>query len=85
MTIQEIYSTLKEKHLYPDLYEEKVGDEVMLAAHIEWGDWKHDHRYLDNVMGDLGFSVYKVDVTEENGSDCYSALHLYRKNDVNIW
>jgi hypothetical protein len=81
MTIQEIYSTLKEEHLYPDLYEEKVGDEVMLAAHIEWGDWKHDHRYLDYVMATLGFSVYKVNVTEEDGSDCYSALHLYRKNN----
>ena len=81
MTIQEIYSTLKEKHLYPDLYEEKVGDEVMLAAHIEWGDWKHDHRYLDYVMENLGFTVYKVKVTKEDGSDCFSALHLYRKNN----
>jgi hypothetical protein len=52
-----------------------------LAAHIEWGDWKHDHRYLDYVMATLGFSVYKVNITEEDGSDCYSALHLYRKNN----
>lgn len=82
MTIKEIYSVLNEKLLFPDLYEEKVGNEVMLAAHIEWGDWKHDHIYLDHVMGELGFSVYKVTVTDENdGSDCYSALHLYRKNN----
>lgn len=79
MTIQEIYSALKEKHLYPDLYEEKVGDEVMLAAHIEWGDWKHDHIYLDRVMEGLGFSLYGKYTTEEDGSDCYSATHLYRK------
>ena len=77
----ELYKKLQEKDLYPDLWEEKVNNEVMLVAHIEWGDWKHDHRYLDYVMAELGYSVYKVDVTEEDGSDCYSALHYYRNEN----
>lgn len=78
--IQNLYKELKERDLYPDLWEEEIGNEVMVVANVEWGDWKHEHRYLDYVMEGLGFSVYKVDITEEDGSDCYSALHYYRKN-----
>ena len=80
--ISRLYKKLQERDLYPDLWEEKVNNEVMLVAHIEWGDWKHDHHYLDYVMAELGYSVYKVDVTEEDGSDCYSALHYYRYENV---
>ena len=79
MTIQEIYKELQERGLYVDLYEEVIGGVPLVVANVEWGDWKHEHRYLDYVMDDLGYFAYKVDVTETDGSDCYSALHYYRK------
>lgn len=45
---------------------------------IHWGDWKHEHGYLDYVMSKNGFELVKEDVTEEDGSDCYSSIHTYR-------
>ena len=79
MTIQEIYKELQDRGLYPDLYERTIGNETMIVANVEWGDWKHEHRYLDYIMNELGYSLYTEDVTESDGSDCYSALHYYRK------
>jgi hypothetical protein len=82
--ISRLYKKLQEVGLYPDLWEERVNNEVMLVANVEWGDWKHEHHYLDHIMGEMGFSVYKVDVTETDGSDCYSALHYYRYENVEM-
>jgi len=45
---------------------------------IEWGDWKHDHAYADQVMGSCGFKFIGEMVTNENGSDCYSSIHYYK-------
>ena len=78
--IQKLYNALREKDLYPELWSETINNETMIVANVEWGDWKHEHHYLDYVMGELGFSVYKVNITEEDGSDCYSAVHYYRIN-----
>ena len=44
---------------------------------IEWGDWKHDHLYCDVIMKELGYELSLVTDTEENGSDCYSAIRTY--------
>lgn len=54
---------------------------------IEWGDWKHDHRRADDIRDELfnelgltvGAQMERID--EENGSDCYSATHLFRAPD----
>ena len=47
---------------------------------VEWGDWKHDHAYLDYLMKEAGWTKITEVVTEEDGSDCYSAEHLYRRD-----
>lgn len=44
---------------------------------IEWGDWKHDHKFTDDIMEVLGYVLLQEKVTEEDGSDCYSAIHYY--------
>ena len=44
---------------------------------IDFGDWKHEHGYADYVMSENGFKKIKEKVTEEDGSDCYSAIHTY--------
>lgn len=59
-------------------------DEGAIQAQIYWGDWKHDHLYFKSVVqkffDDLDINI-KIDseVTEEDGSDVYSALHTIRK------
>lgn len=79
MTLQELYQYLRTKDLYPDLSELDNG---VIIARIDWGDWKHEHRYLDVVMSELGYTLIGVEITEEDGSDCYSADHYYKKMGV---
>lgn len=47
---------------------------------ITWGDWKHEHLWCRDLMGYLGYIEMGNRVTDENGSDCYSALHYFIKN-----
>lgn len=54
-----------------------------VTVSVEDGDWKHSHRYLDTLMGYLGYEKTDENVTEEDGSDCYSSEHTFRKyNDI---
>lgn len=49
----------------------------VVMIYVEWGDWKHDHIYLRNIMQKHGFHLISEEVTEEDGSDAYSATHIY--------
>ena len=49
---------------------------------IHWGDWKHDHWYCQDLMSELGYVLVDKEVTEEDGSDTFSAIHTYEKMDV---
>lgn len=77
MKIRELYEALRKESLYPDLYEKT---ENIIVASVSWGDWKHEHLYLDVVMGRLGYTLIEVKITEEDGSDCYSADRVYVKS-----
>lgn len=72
--IKKIYDLMRENHLHGDVWE----DFGLLCIEITWGDWKHDHMRLDCLMND-NFNVLAttINVTEEDGSDCYSAVHFY--------
>ena len=49
-----------------------------VQVHIHWGDWKHDHAFVDYIFTQvLGAKHYSTDITEEDGSDCYSAIHTF--------
>jgi hypothetical protein len=61
--------------LHCDVYTED--DEIVVS--ITWGDWKHDHGWADNLMSYIGYLCVDEQVTEENGSDTYSADHYYMK------
>lgn len=50
-----------------------------LVVSISWGDWKHDHLWARDLMAYLGYVEIGNKVTEENGSDCYSAEHYFLK------
>jgi hypothetical protein len=49
----------------------------VVYIYVIWGDWKHDHICLKNAMQENGFIFAGEEVTEEDGSDCYSATHAY--------
>ena len=54
--------------------EECIND---FSIEIIWGDWKHAHLRADYLMEQFGFKAVSENVTEEDGSDCYSAIHVY--------
>ena len=56
-----------------------IGNNGIVSILVEWGDWKHSHAYLDYIMKQIGYTLLDEQITEEDGSDCYSSVHLYRK------
>ena len=58
-----------------------------LCIEIHRGDWKHEHRRADYLVRhffmDKGLGVHVEEmITDEDGSDCYSAEHYYSINDL---
>ena len=63
-----------------DIIKKDGGDAIFFEIH--WGDWKHDHIrlwYLVNeFFRDRGYIIEReVEVTDEDGSDTYSAEHTF--------
>ena len=56
----------------------------VVYVHVLWGDWKHDHAYLKHVMQENDFIFIGEEITEEDGSDCYSATHTYLSKTINL-
>lgn len=67
---------LKENGIYESAYP-YGSDMPVVEIEISWGDWKHDHLRLKWLMEDIGAIRVSYEVTEENGSDCYSAIHRF--------
>ena len=62
-----------------DFSEVSESPEGAVIVSVEWGDWKHSHAYLDKLMERLGYTKIHEIVTEQDGSDCYSADHYFTK------
>jgi len=63
-----------------DLYADEVYTEMgghIIAVHCNWGDWKHTHGWLRDLMNYINYTEVSEKVTEEDGSDCYSATHYF--------
>ena len=78
---QELLQYLRDNNFYHEAY---ISNGT-LYIDIQWGDWKHDHGWCDYLIEEFFNKkpeIYKVvsavNVTEENGSDCYSATHTYK-------
>ena len=54
-------------------------DLPVVVVDISWGDWKHEHLWTRDLMHFLGYTEIASKVTEEDGSDCYSAEHYFLK------
>lgn len=78
---KELLQYLRDKDFHHEVYISNGN----LYIEIQWGDWKHDHWYADVLIEDFFkekkevFQVVKAErVTESDGSDCYSATHIYK-------
>lgn len=75
---------LNDNDLYPEVWLEKG----KLFVIINWGDWKHDHLRLQYLAKEFANAIAvriehtDVEITEENGSDTYSAVHTF-EIDIN--
>lgn len=56
----------------------KSKDEDRFELQVNWGDWSHEHRFALSLIGEIApeFDYVKT-ITEENGSDCYSAEYTF--------
>ncbi len=49
-----------------------------MCVEIEQGDWKHEHWRADWLIEEeLNGNKIKVEITEDDGSDTFSAIHYY--------
>ena len=72
-----IHSFLNENGVWADVYSQMEGNIIVVS--IDWGDWRHQHLWAKSLMSYLGYGELGCEVTEENGSDCYSAVHYFVK------
>ena len=73
---EDLDAHLRAHKLHADVY----ADHDYIAAEISWGDWKHEHLRLkwlaEEFFHSNGMDInIQTEVTEEDGSDCYSAVH----------
>ena len=75
---KKIYKLMKENHIMGEVVDYN-NDIRMIAVEVIWGDWKHEHWCLDWLMQKNfpGLQSIHTQTTEEDGSDCYSAIHYY--------
>ena len=74
---EKLEAHLRENRLFASVF--AMHEYIVIEIH--WGDWKHEHlrcKWLtEEFFGKLGKTVsIQTDVTEEDGSDCYSANHF---------
>lgn len=55
-----------------------VQDDGNVVVEVFWGDWKHDHWALEYVMAKNNFALIERIITEEDGTDAYSAEYVFR-------
>ena len=78
-TEQMVFEYLKENNIFGDVYID-VNNEIgiRICVEITWGDWKHDHLRVDFLMKEkFNPKFVCTDITEQDGSDTYSAIHRY--------
>ena len=79
MTLKNIISDLLFKHDRSDeVFYNDLDDEIEIQVFVNNGDLKHDHLCVAHLINDtLSPDEIREEVTEEDGSDCYSAVHIF--------
>ena len=76
-TEEMIRGFLSDNGVWADVHEHF--DLPVIVVDIWWGDWKHEHLWAKSLMSYLGYGEIGCKVTEEDGSDTYSAEHYFLK------
>ncbi len=75
-TLEKVEKLLNDNNLYAEV--EQFEDISAFTAHINWGDWKHEHLRAKYLIESNGLGKFiRSETTEEDGSDCYSATHYF--------
>lgn len=63
---------------FDEVFYNDLGDKIEIQVFVDNGDWKHDHLRVVHLIND-NFCPDEIreEVTEEDGSDCYSAVHIF--------
>lgn len=74
---EEICKMLRDNDIYADV--EQYDDLPVVNVSIYRGDWKHEHARAKWLISEniKGVIYLNTKVTEDDGSDCYSADHRY--------
>lgn len=73
---QRVYDELDKFRVRCDVEPELRDDFPAVRLIIQWGDWKHEHARAKWICREMGGIVVSSEVTEEDGSDTYSADHV---------
>lgn len=69
--VEELMSAAGYYDVYPD--------NGYIAIELTWGDWKHDHAFVNSMMHEaFGLQMAKETITEQDGDDAYSSIHYYK-------
>lgn len=68
---------LNDNGVWSEVYTQCEGK--VIVVDIDWGDWFHQHLWARDLMRYLGYTEIGSKVTEEDGSDTYSAEHYFVK------
>jgi hypothetical protein len=79
MKPEEIESYLKRNDMHPDSITGIDSEGRLVEIEINNGDWKHEHGRCRHLMAQAGYVRQDIEVTQEDGSDCFSAVHTYAK------
>jgi hypothetical protein len=74
---EKVENLLRDNKVYSYELDFDLDNDRVVYIELEWGDWKHDHLSLKWLMEENGFTQVGEEVTEEDGSDCYSAIHTF--------
>ena len=74
---EKVENLLRDNKVYSYELDFDLDNDRVVYIELEWGDWKHDHLSLKWLMEENGFTQAGEEVTEEDGSDCYSAIHTF--------
>ena len=75
----EIERYLKRNCMHPDSITGIDSEGRLVKIEINDGDWKYEHGRLRHLMAHAGYVRQDIEVTQEDGSDCFSAAHTYAK------
>jgi hypothetical protein len=75
--VAEATEILETRGASAEVYSTIYNNRPVIAVEITWGDWKHDHLFVDHILMSNGFAHIANETTEEDGSDCYSAIHYF--------